>query len=331
MDNKVIYTVTANDILSGKLREMDKNARGLEGTMGSLASKIGMAFGAYQVAGFVRSVISAGTTVEDAMTGLTTLLGNSAEANRVVQNTMADASATPFAFEGLLSANKALIGAGVSADGARTDVLNLANAIASTGGGDDELQRMVVNMQQIRNVGKASALDIKQFAFAGVNVYKALADATGKPIESIKGMEISYDMLTMALQKAHDKGGIYYNGLENMSKNTSVRISAIGDAVFQTMNDLFQDFKPMIDGVLESTMSLIDGVKELLGWFREHRAVTTALGEAIKVTAGAILLFVTYQKSMAIWTALTTTSIFAQTFSAGMFMDFGASSWNGTG
>ena len=308
MDNNVNYTVTANDLLSGKLQGMNAQAQSLEGTMGGLQGAITAAFSIYAITSFVSSVVSAGTTVENATTGLTTLLGDSAEAARVVRNEMEDAQKTPFAFEGLLAANKALIGAGIGADRARVDVLNLANAIAATGGGDDELGRMVVNMQQISNTGKATAQDIKQFAFAGVNIYKVLADATGKPISQVKEMEVSYDLLTMALAKAHEKGGMYYNGLENMAGNTSVRISNVGDAIFQFMNDIFVSSKPLIDGVLNSVLGLISGVRDLVGWFKEHKNVTEFLGVAIAGATSAFLLYTAAIKISALWTSTAMTS-----------------------
>jgi tape measure domain-containing protein len=317
MDQQIRYTVTANDMLSGQLQGMNQNAQALEGTMGNLGNVIAGAFSVYAVSSFVKSVVSAGTTVENATTGLTTLLGDASEASRVVQNTMQDATKTPFAFEGLLSANKALIGAGVNADKARADVLNLANAISATGGGDDELGRMVVNMQQISNTGKATAQDIKQFAFAGINIYKVLAESTGQPIAKVKEMEISYDMLTMALSKAHDEGGIYYNGLENMAGNTSVRISNVGDAVFQFMNDIFIETKPLIDMVLNSVLDLVAGTRNLVTFIKEHQTAVKVLGVFIGSIVTVMILYNAQQKLSAMYTAFTTASFIANTFATG--------------
>jgi hypothetical protein len=108
MDNKVIYTVTANDILSCKLREMTKNARVRGHNGGSLAVlKIGMAFGAYQVA-----------NLSDLSSKWETYCGGckmDSQRFRQLQqrqtewykNTMAVCiSQRIWAFEGLLSANK---------------------------------------------------------------------------------------------------------------------------------------------------------------------------------------------------------------------------------
>ena len=305
MDNQIRYTVTANDMLSGKLQGMNQNANMLNGTMANLGTAIAGAFSVYAITGFVKSVVSAGTTVENATTGLTTLLGDAGEATRVIQNTMQDATKTPFAFEGLLSANKALISAGIDADKARKDVLNLANAISATGGGNDELTRMVVNMQQISNSGRATSQDIKQFAYAGINIYKVLADATGQPIEKIKEMGVSYDMLTMALDKAHEKGGIYYNGLENMANNTSVRLSNVGDALFQYMNDVFVSSKPFIDTVLNSVLSLISGIKDFTNFLKENIEAVKTVGVFLGSVVSIMLLYNAQQKLMAMYTAFT--------------------------
>lgn len=247
---------------------------GLESKIGSLGSAIGLTFGLAGASMFAKSMIDAGTTVENALTGLTTLLQNSREAQSVINNTMEDATKTPFAFEGLLAANKALISADETATGAREAVLNLSNAIAATGGGDDELQRMVVNLQQIKNVGVATALDLKQFAYAGINLYKVLDEAG---IKHGKKQEVTYEQITTALKKAHEEGGIYFNGLENMAGNTSVQISNLGDAMFQLKNHMFEDLKPTIEATIETLSKFISNLRDGWDWANRHVAVIKAL------------------------------------------------------
>jgi len=294
MNQEVQYTLTLKDLLTGKIRQADDAVNKFEGTLGkaqsaanNLASAVGVAFGTAAVVAFGQKMVAAGTQVENALTGLTTLLKDKAEAQQVINNTMEDATKTPFAFEGLLAANKALISAGVGAKDARTDVLNLANAIAATGGGDNELQRMVVNLQQIKNVGKATAMDIKQFAFAGVNIYKVLAEATNQPIEKVKDMEVSYDMLTLALQKASQEGGIYANGLGNMAQNTSVRISNLGDSVFQLSVQMFNDLKPAIDAIISGLSSFIGVLASGWNWLVQNKDIVMALAIGVGVATVA--------------------------------------------
>lgn len=310
MSNQVVqYTLSLKDLLTGKLKEADNAAQRIEGTMTSLQSKvgslgaaIGVTFGTAAVVAFTNNMIQAGSKVENALTGLTTLLKDAGEAQQVINNTMADAAATPFAFEGLLAANKALIGAGVGAKDARVDVLNLANAIAATGGGDDELQRMVVNLQQIKNTGKATAADIKQFAFAGVNIYKVLADATNQPIEKIKEMDVSYEMLTFALQKAANEGGIYANGLQNMAGNTSIQISNLGDAMFQLSVKMFNDLKPAITTVITGLQNFISALSAGWDWLKQNKEMLEQV--ATVVLAGAAAYGVYWTMTTGVTTAL---------------------------
>lgn len=310
MAERVEYELSLKDLLSGKLAAVESEAKNVDSVMGSLQStaiKVGAtiaaAFAITKVKDFAMSVVDAGSTVENATTGLTTLLKDSASAAEVVQNTMQDATKTPFAFEGLLAANKALISAGDSAGEARTDVLNLANAIAATGGGDVELQRMVVNLQQIKNTGKATAQDIKQFAFAGINVYKVLADATGQPISKVKDMEVSYHLLTSALAKAHAQGGIYYNGLENMSGNTSVQISNLGDAIFQLKNKMFTDLKSAISSVISGMGTFIGYLRQGWEWSVKNKE---AIGLVASVVAGAAVAYGIYTLAVSSSTIATT-------------------------
>ncbi len=293
MSQQVVYELSIKDLFTGKLNNANAAVNKFESSMNraqssamSLGAALGVTFGIAGVVAFGRSMLDAGMKVENAATGLTTLLKDSAEAQEVIANTMKDALETPFSFESLLQANKAIISAGVESDKARVDVLNLANAIAATGGGNDELNRMVVNLQQIKNAGKATAIDIRQFAYAGVNIYKVLSDATGQPIAKIREMGVSYDMLTMALKKAHDEGGIYYNGLENMQKNTSVQISNLGDGIFQLSVKMFDDLKPAIDSSIASLQGLVKSLSDGWDWLVRNGDAVKALATGAAVSFG---------------------------------------------
>ena len=271
------------------ISDLEKASEKTNSAISSIGTAMGVTFGLAGIGMFISRMVTAGTVVEDATTGLTTLLKDGVEASQVIKNTMADAAKTPFAFEGLLAANKALISANETAPKAREAVLNLANAISSTGGGNAELERMVVNMQQIKNVGFASALDIKQFAYAGVNIYEVLKQAG---IKTGEGIKITYDQINVALKKAREQGGIYANGLENMMNNTSVKLSNVGDSFFQLMNDIFTASKPVIDAVLNGTLAVVESLKSAIGWLREHKAL---IGEIATVVTALVAAYASYR------------------------------------
>lgn len=182
---------------------------------------------------FVEMGISYNAQIEKYTTGLTNMLGSAEAAQQAMESIQEDAAKTPFNVDSLVSANQYLISAGENAGYARKTIMALGDAVAATGGGSDELNRMAQNLQQIANTGKATAVDIKQFAYAGINVYGILADYTGKSTEEVQKMTISYDLLTQALQAASEEGGRYYNSMDAQSQTMNGRVSTLKDNVSQ--------------------------------------------------------------------------------------------------
>lgn len=255
-DGKIVYKITVDDSgaivaaeragkkVKEKFDDENKGPSLFEKMMTGAAHRIGAAFvdmAARAVDG-VKEITKAGVEFNAKMqqyqTAFTTLLGDAQEAERVMAQIRQDAAATPFDVDGLTQANQLLISAGVSADDARKDVLNLANAIAATGGGNDELSRMAANLQQIRNTGKATAVDIKQFAFAGINIYGLLADYMGVTTEQAAEMDVTYEQLAGALAHAAEAGGMYAGALEAQAATFNGQISTLKDNAEQLAGTL---------------------------------------------------------------------------------------------
>ena len=301
-NNHVEYIISLKDLFSQKIgeatKETDKLNKSVDQTSIGLGGLAKIATGAFAVGGLInfgRSILEVGSNFESAEMGLKTLLKSSYLAEKTFKNIQEDAQKTPFDFKGLLDANKLLIGSGISAEKARKDVLNLGNAIAATGGGNDELSRMSVNLQQIKNVGKATAMDIKQFAFAGVNIYGLLADATGKSTAEVKDMEVSYDLLTYALEKSAEKGGMYYNALGNAMETTKGKMSNLGDIMDNLKNTIFEAFKPIINDVVSGLSTLINKLVGVVKWMNQNRS-------AVKLAVGVMFTLYTATKLAAIQT-----------------------------
>ena len=248
-DGRIVYKVECDTSgMESQVSNAGHRAGGtLEEAMTGAARRIGEAFinMAAQAVQGIEQIAKAGVEfnakMEKYQTGLTTLLGSSEEAAKVMEQIRADAARTPFDVDSLTQANQMLISTGMSAGDARKDVLNLANAIAATGGGSAELSRMAANMQQVKNVGKATAMDIRQFAMAGINIYGLLADATGKTTEEVKDMEVSYELLSAALEKAAADGGKYAGAMEAQSQTFNGRMSTLKDNIMQLEGALTED------------------------------------------------------------------------------------------
>lgn len=276
--SNVQYTLSLRDMFSGTLSQIEGRTDAFETKMGGLGSVIRGAFATAGLVAFGKSVLDVGMRIEDTQTGLTTMLRSQEKAAEVVKQVMDDAARTPFAFEGLMNTTRALISAGESAEQARENTLNLANALAAVGKGDEELQRMAINMQQIRNIGYAEREDLKQFASAGINVFKML-EAAG--ISSAKGTQVSADQISYAFKVAAQEGGMFFNGLGAMSQNTSVGMSNLGDMVDQLKIQMFNDLKPAITSVIQGLGQFIGHLKEGWAWLYQHREAVIVVGKAV--------------------------------------------------
>lgn len=257
--------------------------------MANVFSKLGSA--ALSAAeGFISSGIEYNAQIEKYTTGFTNMLGSAEAAQRVMSQIQEDAAKTPFDVESLTKANQYLISAGENASYARNTIMALGDAVSATGGSNDELNRMSQNLQQIANTGKATAADIKQFAYAGIDVYGILADYTGKSTAEVQKMTISYDLLTQALQAASEEGGRYYNSMDTQSQTMNGRVSTLKDNVSQLAGLMTGDLSSGIGVVIGNLNDLIVKAQDAYktdGWIGLAGAIT-GLTEPINTAKNAL-------------------------------------------
>ena len=227
----------------------------------------------------------------------------------------------------LIDANKMLIASGVEGERSQEAIEGLAKAIVATGGGANELSRMAQNLQQISNTGKASAQDMKQFAAAGVDVYGLMADSTGKTVEQLKDMDITFDMIVDALSKATEEGGKFYEaslvGTQTLNGQMSLLQTEIQEGLgtaFLPVNEALKnelipaarEFIEQIDwnavgAGLATAVGLVTdfvhGVQEFMNWYDSvygepaqevvdgFTASQEDLNEAFIRTAGNVVVF----------------------------------------
>ncbi|MEJ8606278.1 hypothetical protein JSO56_04995 [Riemerella anatipestifer] len=285
-----------------ELASLQRQARNHSGNLGGgnqkMSSSIGIggvAIGtmlggaASQVGGAILGVLKdgAGAAIggsikkEQQLTGLATFLGKDGAAE-AYKNIQKDASISPFGTDALLSVNRSLISAGLNAKDAREDTMNLANAISAVGGGNVELDRMAANMQQIKTVGKATATDIRQFGMVGINIYEMLSRSTGKTIEQVKNMDVTYDELAKSLAMARGKGGIYEGALEAMGETRGAKIEQIKDKFQMALTQVGDAFSPIITKLLDVGIKFVDSIEPAMVRIQPYiDMVSNGLGLAI--------------------------------------------------
>lgn len=259
------------DKAADSLGSIQKKSGFFDGMAGEVAKGQTLANAFSAIAGKIKEIGSQAVTtgvnynaqVEQYQVALTNMLGSQEKASETLEQIKKDAARTPFDTANLVKANEYLISTGETAENSRKTILALGDAVSAVGGGSDDLGRMAQNLQQIKNAGKATAADIKQFAYAGIDVYGILADYTGKSTAEVQKMTVTYDLLTAALQNAAEEGGRYYNSMNAQSETINGKLSTLKDNATQLSGaltaNLTTDFGNLVTKANELAVAMKDG------------------------------------------------------------------------
>ena len=296
-------TDTVRIIFEGTDKGVENTVEGIEKSLDKLSTKGKLALAGITTAmdkmtvSFLKGGIEYDAQIETYLTRLTTLTGSAEKANDVLEQIKKDALKTPFDVSSLTQAESLLLATGLSAQDARKDILALGDAVSASGGGNAELQRMAVNLQQIKNVGKASALDIKQFAYAGIDIYGLLADSMGTTREEASKMDITYEMLSKALQKASSSGGKYYKAMEKQSETYAGATSNLKESLDVLKGEVAKD-------LFNAIKKIIPVLTQMFDWLGKNHKVVEALVVPLLVFFNTIMLWLGIQKIVGIISAL---------------------------
>ena len=293
---EVLIKFTADDKeANSAIKQQEDKLKSLQKTGENVAIGLAGAVDAL-VGAFVGMGINYNAEIETYLTRLETLTGSADKANSILDQIKQDALKTPFDVASLVQGESLLLSTGISAEQARNDIINLGNAISASGGGNAELSRMAVNLQQIKNVGKASALDIKQFAYAGIDIYGLLADSMGVTKEEASELDVSYEMLSEALSKASAEGGKYYGAMEKQSKTMSGASSNLKES-WQVLAGTLSE------GLFNAIKDIIPMLTSMFDWLAQNKDIVMAIAIPLLAFINIIAGFLIIQKIVGLLSA----------------------------
>lgn len=275
-----------------KLSSASDDIKGFKGQLeaaekGSLMFASGLAAIGAAAIGAIGFGVKFAADIETMTQGFVTLLGSTEEANAAIAMIKKDAAKTPFELPGLINANQLLTSVTKDAQKSERFLLNIGKALTAMGKGQPELDRIIVNLQQIGAIGHANALDLKQFAFAGIPIYDMLNErikGTGKNLEDMTANgEITFELLTDLFNKAGEgsgrfarafelQGGTFNQVMSNFKDNIGI---ALGEIAKQT--GVFDAVKLGLAGLTDfigkNTPLLVQGIKDFVTVITENAPI----------------------------------------------------------
>lgn len=214
--------------------------------LGSAIMGIGKAF-----AGAMKDGVEYNAEMESYTTSFTTMLGDQAKAQELVNDLKQEAASTPFGMRDLASATQTLMGFGISAEDAQKHMRELGDI---SQGNADRFQSLTLAFAQVSSAGKLTGQDLLQMINAGFNPLEEISRTTGKSMAQLKEDmskgEITAEMLSKALASATSQGGRFYGSMEAQSKTFAGQMSTLEDGVSSLKGQLSEGLTTMLSGTV---------------------------------------------------------------------------------
>lgn len=257
-----IFSFTDN--ISNPLKRVKNSIDSVSGGLGNIGMKILSVNQALQLFTTVMSTaqktvstlmqtISASASYEMLETNLAVITGSAEEAKKEFEELKKMASETPFDTAGLVSYATQLQAVGIKAD----EVKKVLTMLGDSAMGDSvKMQRIVQNYAQILSVGKASAMDMRQFASMGLPVMSMMKDM------GITG-QATAEQVTEMFKQMTSAGGQFYNGMIQGSKTFNGLVSTMGDAIVDLKVEIGKTF-------LEASKDLVRGFSQAFDYISKR-------------------------------------------------------------
>lgn len=269
IDSNGVVKATGNlDAFAKKAKQTEGNTKTLDSvfnkfnlsTIAAGAGCVSLVAGITKLVGalanFTKGSIAAYSEFENVRTNLQIVLGDVELAASTFEELKELGAKTPFSVTGLTDAATQLVQTGTAVEDL-TETLRLLGDVS--GGSQEKFNRIVQNYAQIQSVGKTTAMDIKQFAMAGLPIYEELEKL------GVQG-NATAEEINAAFKSMAGEGGKFFNGMAIQSETLTGKVSTLKDtwqefqATFAENTGLGQMWKGFLDFLTKS----IEDFTELL-------------------------------------------------------------------
>lgn len=200
----------------------------MTGPIGALSVALSKAISA--VKDFSQATSEAFQEIESAKTNLSVVYGSSSQAN-LTFNQLADyATKSPFGVEETTELAVLLKQSGVYS----TELLETLKMIGDTTGGNmEKMKRIANNYAQIVASGKATSMDMRQFANAGIPIYEQISKELGVSQQELRKLiadgKVTSEIVEKVFKDMTGINGVFENATEIGAKTLKARTQNLND------------------------------------------------------------------------------------------------------
>lgn len=244
-------------------------------------------------AGFVSQGIQTTKNLETITTQFEVLTGSVAEANKVTQDLVKFAEATPFRFEGIAKAAQRLLSFGFSTEEVNDRLKDLGDVSAASGA---DLAELSLIFGQVRAAGKLTGERLLQFQERAIPIGPALAKSLGVAESEIKKLvsegKVDFAEFEKAFTSLNDTGEFAFGGLEKRSRTLDGRLSTLSESIELFAASFVQKALPAFKAIVLTTTQVIESISKLGAGFEglsDGGSIFISIASAL-VQAGTIII-----------------------------------------
>lgn len=292
--------------LAGISRTAEEQTSKIDGAFKNLSLGIAGYFSVSMFSGFIQQIIDIRGEFQKTEIAFATMLKSRDAAKSLMQDMVQLAAATPFSLREVSEGAKQLLAFQIPADEVVDTLRRMGDIAAGLG---VPLGRIQLVYGQVKAKGKLMGDDLRQFTEAGIPMVAELAKKFGTTTAAISEMvsagKIGFKDVQDVLFAMTNEGGMFFNLMEQQSASLSGRVSNLGDAFDQMLNQIGE----ANEGIL------YDGIEGLTYLVEHYKDVIQIIGTLVATygTYRAALIAINAIQSIAKWTEMTVAAIrFAQ-------------------
>lgn len=176
--------------------------------------------------------ISSASNFETLGIQLEILTGSAEKGKQLFQELATFSAQTPFELPDIVQATRTLLGSNIALKDVVATTKMLGDVSAGSGA---DIKSLAVVYGQVAGMTKLQGQDAMQFVSNGIPIWALLQKTTGKSIDQLRELasdgKISFDIVNKALTQATQKGGMYYQATDKLSKSLGGLYSTLKDNV----------------------------------------------------------------------------------------------------
>jgi hypothetical protein len=318
MDNQIRYTVTANDMLSGKLQGMNQNAGMLNSTMGGLSKimgTLGVGFAVFKGLEFVKGGLEKVHELHQATAQVQAVLTSTNQMAGLSMKQLEESAKS-------LSSNSKF---------GRADIFGMQSLLLTFTSVKDK----IFNEAQpaIMDLATRMGGDLKG---ASIQVGKALNDPI-QGMTALRRVGVSFSESQKETIKRMQETGNLAGAQKIILNELAVEFGGSAKAAFNAdpmakfnkmMGSLKMTFGEIAESALVGLMPVFEAIgsvlkstgkaiSEVIEYFKQHATVAEVVKVFLVSVVSVLLIYNAQQKLSAMYTAFTTASFIANTFATG--------------